>query len=132
VNIGAVVVSSVVGAALFMALDDRWAVAGLAMGHSIAFAGAALWLSRTLGRRVGTARSTALTATAARSLQVGALVLFVMLAISTVLPNATRGAALLSLAATALAGGGLYLGIMLKIGSPEARRLLAIVRRDGR
>jgi putative peptidoglycan lipid II flippase len=131
VNASVVAVSSALGAGFFILFERDWAVAGLAAGHSIAFAGGAYVLARLLAGRTTRAGSTALVAASLRSLAVGAAALLVMVGVSTAVGQDTRMEAVADLAITTLAGAGVYLGGMSWIRSPEWQRIRRLLRSRG-
>jgi putative peptidoglycan lipid II flippase len=131
VNAAVVAISSVLGAAFFTLFENDWAVAGLAAGHSIAFAGGAYALARMLAGRTSRAGSTALVAASLRSLGVGAAALLVMVGVSTAVGENTRTEAVADLTLTALVGAAVYLGGMTWIRSPEWQRVRHLLRSRG-
>ena len=130
VNAVTVVISSVLGAALFYVLGDRWAVPGLAVAHSVAFLAGAAILTHTLSGRAGPVLGARLRSSAARSLIVGGAALIVMVAVHGLLPEASKVQALVNLAATGAVGAVVYLGAMARLHSVELQRGIALVRRS--
>ncbi len=129
VNALSVLVASTSGAILFFALPARWAVPGLALGHSIGFAVGAWVLAAAFRRR--TPGVEGVPAPAVMKAAGAALVAMVAL-----LPAASAAKAAGSRPATAVwlllgaAGAALiYLAVMLVLGSPEPRRIVALVTR---
>ncbi len=131
VNAAVVATASVLGAAFFTLFENDWAVAGLAAGHSIAFAGGAYALARLLSERTSRVGSTALVAASLRALAVGAGALLAMVAVSTALGQETRSAAAADLLLTTIAGLAVYLGGMSWIRSPEWHRVRRLLRSRG-
>ncbi|MFN2389684.1 MAG: murein biosynthesis integral membrane protein MurJ [Actinomycetota bacterium] len=127
VNAGTVLLASVSGAALFLALPARWAVAGLALGHSFAFAVGALflgWLSLRAGRQ-----EPRLGAPIRRIIAGAAVSGAAMSAVRLGLADGTRYETLANLLATAIAGAIVYLGAMRLLRAPELDRLVGLVKR---
>lgn len=131
VNLGAAATAAILGAGLFLALPGEWRIAGLALGHSLAFAGGAVALGSALARRTGRLRSAALAASLWRSVALAAAALTVMIAARGLLPATSKAAALTSLTLLVVAGGTVYLGGMAALRSPELARLRRLMRRSG-
>ena len=129
VNAGAVVVSSGLGYYLFTAADDDWSVPGLALGHSVAFALAAVVLVLLMSRRLGPVATHDLRIGVGRSLGASLLVLAVGLTLTAVLPASSKLEALVSLLAVSAGGLGVYLATMAIARAPELRRFAALLRR---
>ncbi|CAN5520622.1 murein biosynthesis integral membrane protein MurJ [soil metagenome] len=129
VNAAAVIASSAAGVVLFLALPAGWAVAGLALGHTIGFSLGAVVLARVLARKVGSTRPVAHTATIARSLAVAVAATAAMLAVHAALPITTKLQSLSNLTGTGVAGAVVYLALMSKASSPEMTRLTALLSR---
>jgi putative peptidoglycan lipid II flippase len=127
VNAVAVLLASISGTVLFLWLDGRWQVPGLAMGHTIGFAIGAILLARSLSRRLGRLGSTRLTATVLR-----AILLSVVAAVAMAAVYGWRFEAdsphLLEVSATALLGAAVYLGGMAAMRTPELTRLGSLLR----
>jgi putative peptidoglycan lipid II flippase len=130
VNAVTIAISSVLGAALFYVLEDRWAVPGLAVAHSVAFLAGAVILTYTLSGRAGPILGAGLRSSAARSLIVGGAALIVMVAVHGLLPETSKAQALVNLGATGAAGAVVYLGVMARLHSAELQRAVALVRRS--
>jgi putative peptidoglycan lipid II flippase len=128
VNALTVLLASVIGAALFAAASDDWAVPGLALGHSLAFTAGALILGRTFGVRLRTRRVLD-RAPMLRSLIAAAGALVAMVLVGLAIPDGTRGAALVELIATLIVGGAVYIGTMVLWKSTELERIKALVTR---
>ena len=129
VNAATVAIASAVGAALFLLLPRPWAVAGLALGHSIAFVIGAAVLIRLLARRTGRVTSPVLTRTLARCAAVTALAAVAMVAARWAVPETTNLQSLVNLVATAIAGSCVYLVAMMKLRSPELARATSLLKR---
>ena len=127
VNGTAVVVASIMGAGLFISLDGRMQVPGLAMGHTIGFAIGAVLLGRSLARRLGRLGSTRLTATVLRSILLSVLAAVVMAGFYGWLfeqdPPHVAG-----VVATAFTGAAVYVSGMAALRTPELTRLGALMR----
>lgn len=130
VNAGAVIISSVLGAGLFFAADDAWAVPALALAHSVAFAFGAIALLMLLTRRVGRVGTSELEHSLLRSIVVSLLALAAMAAIAYALPDTNKVEALVSLGSITAAGGALYIGVMAKLRAPELRRFASLLGRE--
>lgn len=129
VNASSVVISSVVGALLFLWLPEDSAVAGLALGHSVGFAVGALALGRILSRRWGALTERGVAVSIGRTLVVSALAGGVMFGLDRYLPVASKIELLWSLAAIAAAGALTYLTIMHLAGSRELARVRSLIPR---
>jgi putative peptidoglycan lipid II flippase len=126
VNGAAVAIASIAGATLFLSLDGRWQVPGLAVGHTIGFTVGALMLGRSLSRRLGRLGSTKLTATVIRSGAMSLLSGGVMaVTYNAFFVNTTYETA--GLALTILVGTAIYLGAMNVMKTPEMQRLKRLV-----
>ena len=127
VNGGAVLTSSVVGAALFIALADPWKVPGLALGHTIGSVFGAILLARLLGQRLGPLGDRKLVGTIARSTAAAAAVGIVVAAVDRVGfgNDSFEG---IGLALAVVAGGIVYLAAMAWFNSPELGRLKQLIR----
>jgi putative peptidoglycan lipid II flippase len=131
VNAVAVIASSALGALLFFVLPHRWAVAGLALGHSAGFAAGAAILLRLFGRSVGRFPGPGVRTALLSALAVSALALAVMAGLRLVLPDASRADALVSLLVCAAGGVAVYVGGMTALRSPEMARVRGLVLRSG-
>lgn len=129
VNAGAIVVASAIGAGLFLSLPDGWAVPGLALGHSIAFGGAALVLGKQLTRRAGALGATSLTRSVVQTMTFAGLALAAMLLTRAAIPDDGKGAALVNVVMTLSVGAVAYIGCMAWAHSSELDRLIGLVRR---
>jgi putative peptidoglycan lipid II flippase len=130
VNGMAVLIASVVGAFLFTVLPQRWAVAGLALGHSLAFSIAAITLSILLGRRTHPLADHSFSNSLKRSSLVTAGAAVVMASVVWVLPSASKAQSLLTLVVAAGAGVALYVAVMARLRSPELASVGALIRRQ--
>ncbi|MEA2507590.1 MAG: putative peptidoglycan lipid flippase [Actinomycetota bacterium] len=132
VNAATVVIASATGALLFVVLPPRWAVAGLALGHSLAFTMGAIVLGILLGRRTHPVTDPSFSISVRRSVFVTVLATLVMAAIVSLLSGPSKAASLASLAVAVTAGLAVYAGAMVRLGSPELARVGALIgRRTG-
>ena len=129
VNAATVVVASIAGTLLFFAAADRWSVAGLALGHSLAFALGALVLGRAFARSVGRIVDPALVRALGRAILGGGAALGAMLAVHLALPDSTHAESLVNGTVTAVTGAVVYTGIAFLMRSPELARIRAVVAR---
>ncbi|CAN5603971.1 murein biosynthesis integral membrane protein MurJ [soil metagenome] len=129
VNGGAVVISSIVGVALFGAVDAAWSVPALALAHSVAFAVAAVVLLHLLSRRLGTCATRDLKVGVGRSFGASLLSLAVAGAVISALPASTKLETLVGFLVASVAGLGVYAAVMVMTGAPELRRFTALVKR---
>ena len=129
VNAVAVVLSSVVGAALFGWLPSRWAVPGLAAGHSIGFALASAVLYRALTRRSSSPEAGSLGAGVARAFAGALVACAVMALVHVALPATSKPQAVVNVIASLAAGAASYLGLMSRMRSRELARLRGLVSR---
>ncbi len=127
VNLATVVVSSVCGVVLFESLPERWAVPGLAVGHTIGFAVGALVLAGLFHRRLKEPIGTRIRVSLSRSAGASAVAFAVMLVVGVSLEGGSRSAALFEVVATAAAGAIVYVGIMLLVRAPELKQLRRIL-----
>jgi putative peptidoglycan lipid II flippase len=127
VNAGAVCASSVTGAALFVAAPERWAVPGLALGHSVGFALGAGALGLVLGRRLERARVPTLRPAIVRSAAGGAVATAAMLAVAAVAPSSTRLQSVAAVLLIGVAGAIAYLAVMSRTRSAEMERLVTLL-----
>lgn len=127
VNAGTVLLASVVGTGLFFAATDRWAVAALALGHSVAFAVGSFVLSRSFAKHVGRIGDRDLSRSVARSVMGAAVALAAMALVHLMMPEASRLEALANGATTAVVGVFAYVGIARLFGSPELTRIRSVV-----
>jgi putative peptidoglycan lipid II flippase len=121
-------ISSAAGAVLFFVLPDDWSVAGLALGHSLAFAAGALLLGRMLLRRLGARLGVPTVASIRRSLT-GAVAAGGVMVLTRVMFE--DGGKFLALATVLLVGGlgaTTYLLLMARLRSSELETLTALVR----
>lgn len=128
-NALAVGVASAVGAGTFFAAPAGWEVAGLGLGHSVGFGVGAVLLGKALVRRLGRIGDTRLVAATLRAALAGGPAVIVMIALSVILPAATKSEALVNLLAGAVAGAVVYLYLLARQRSPELARVIALVRR---
>ena len=129
VNAASVAIASVAGAILFFALDRRWAVPGLAFGHSIGFlAGTALAVFLLLRKRIAIATRDVYVSAGT---SVGAAILAggVMAGLGALLPDDSKAGAFASILVMAFAGGATYFGAMLLSGSTELQRIGSTFRK---
>jgi putative peptidoglycan lipid II flippase len=124
VNGAAIVVSSCVGAILFVALPEPWSVPGLAAGHSAGLVVGFALLAVLLGRKLPDVRRDLMPASVARSVLVAFVAGAGMLVLRLFLPDASRAEVAVSLAAVAAGGGALYIVVMRAVGAPELARLI--------
>ena len=127
VNAAAVTVASAMGAGLFLTLEGRMQVPGLALGHTIGFTVGAIALGRTLRRRLGSIGSTRLTATVVRAIVLSVAAGGAM----AVVYNSfflEPGLQTVGVAVASLVGSAIYIGGMTAMGAPELKRLRALVR----
>jgi putative peptidoglycan lipid II flippase len=129
VNGAAVAVSSACGAVLFFLLPDRWAVSGLALGHSIGFAVGAATLLRLFGSAVGRIGGAGVRRAIGSAVGVSAAALLVMIAARALIPDGSRIQALLELVTSIAGGGAVYVGGMIALRSPELAKVRALVAR---
>lgn len=123
VNAATVAVSSASGAWLFFQLPVEWAVPGLALGHSIGFAGGSAVLARLFLRRASTDGGARASAAILRSIGATAPALAVMLFVAAAAPAGGKTGSLVAVVVTALTGAAVYFGVMVLIGAPELQRL---------
>lgn len=129
VNIGAVVVASITGVILFFLLPAKWAVAGLAIGHSIGFLVGAVVLAWLFSRSIGNFFRRDARIALNRSIAVTIVASVVMVAFRLVIPESSRPDAFANVVLTCAAGGALYTFVMLRLGSPELERVRGLVLR---
>jgi putative peptidoglycan lipid II flippase len=129
VNAGTVLLASVAGTMLFFTATERWAVAALALGHSIAFAVGSYALARAFGRSVGRVGDRELRRSIVRSLSGASAALAVMVAAHIVLPESSRTEAVVNGAVTTLLGALTYIGLARLFRSPELKRIAGVVSR---
>jgi putative peptidoglycan lipid II flippase len=128
VNGATVVVASLVGAGFFFAAADELKVAGLALGHSIAFTGGTMVLARAFRRRAGALGGTKLNAAVLRALLGAAGAGIAMLVTTTLVHLDGRPGAAIEVVVAGLIGGTAYLALQRAMGAPELQRLVALVR----
>jgi putative peptidoglycan lipid II flippase len=129
VNAGTVFLASVVGAAFFLAATDRWAVAGLALGHSLAFAVGSFVLSRAFAASIGRIGDRALLRSVARSVVSAGVALAAMMLVHLLLPESSRAEAALNGVVTTVVGLVAYVGLARLLGAPELGRIRTVVAR---
>ena len=128
VNAGTIAVASGTGAFFFTTLPEPWAVAGLALGHSLAFGGGALVLGRALSRRVGAVGGPMLSAAVTRAVAFTGLALPAMLVARWVIPEDGRTAAIANFLIVAAIGAAVYVFAMVRAKAPELARLRGALR----
>lgn len=128
VNAATVALSSVIGAALFGVLPERWSVPGLALGHSVGFIVGALVLGRLFSRRAGAWGGTKLTAAFMRVGIATFVSVLVMSVASILLPDGDKAIAGVKLLAIAAGGVGAYVSVHAQMRSPELKRIVGVVR----
>lgn len=128
VNAITVALSSALGAALFASLPGKDAVAGLALGHSVAFTLGAVWLGTLLARRTGRVLDAALARSAGRSAGAAIVSGAAVWLVGAAIPGVTRLAALAALAAAGLAGAAVYTGVQALARSAELARIARLLR----
>lgn len=104
-------------------------MAGLALGHSIAFLIGAVVLIRLLGRRTGPVLTADLSKSLGMAASVTALAAVPMVASRWLLPEASNLQALVNLGATAVLGSVVYLAAMTALRSPELARVRRLLSR---
>ena len=123
----AVLVASVSGAVLFLVFPSRWAVPGLALGHSLGFAVGAWMLALAFRRRHpgvgGVPIGVAIRSTAAGL----SMLVFLVPASARALATGGRLGTAAWLILGGVAGSVIYLMGMLALGSEEPRRIAALV-----
>ena len=127
-NAATVLLSSALGAALFWWLPERWAVPGLALGHSVAFMVGTGLLARSFATRMGSEGGTRFGSTVVRATAVSVAALGVMLTIGSMFDASGPAASAMELALVALAGACVYLGAMHTLKAPELQRLGGLVK----
>ncbi len=130
VNAATVAIAGVLGAILFAMADDRWAVPGLALGHSAGFTIGLAFMTRSFARRSPAGAGVRLTRSLRRSVMGAALAGAIMAATRTLLPAGSRLEALTSLSIVALAGALTYWLLMRAFGSPELQRVSALIGKE--
>lgn len=128
VNAGTVVVTSVLGAVLFFAADERWSVAGLALAHSIGFLGGAVVLGAALARRLGPIVDARTGTSLARSTLLACVAGVAMWAATSAMGDEAKAEALAVLGAAGAVGAIVYLGGAMLLRSQEAAELGRLVR----
>jgi putative peptidoglycan lipid II flippase len=132
VNAVAVVFASIVGASLFALLPQRWAVAGLALGHSLAFSIGAVALGILISRRTHPLADPSFSVSLRRSFAVTVVAGLVMVGVAALLPSASKVQSLITLAVAIAAGTGLYVALMARLRSPELASVGGLIlRRSG-
>ena len=129
VNGLAVVVSSVAAALLFYAAEYRWAVPGLALGHSIGFLVGTLVLAGLLARHRIKLGVTGVLVPVLRSLILALVAGAAMAWVGSMLANDSKAEALVDLSAMALTGAVVYAAGSWIARAGELRRLVDVVRR---
>lgn len=127
INGAAVTIASGVGAGLFLTLEGRMQVPGLALGHTVGFSIGAIALTRALTKRIGSIGSTRLTATVLHSTILSVVAGVVMAGIYDAF-FADNTLATIGILVAGLAGAVVYLAGMAAVKSPELERLSSLVR----
>lgn len=125
----AVVLTSVIGAALFFAAPSGWEIAGLALGHSIGFAVGSILLGSGIAVAFGRVFSTQVIAACLRAGVAGMAALLVMGLLTWRLPGGPGMPSAVAIVVAASAGGITYLLLMRWMRSPELTRLAELARR---
>ncbi|MEA2509949.1 MAG: putative peptidoglycan lipid flippase [Actinomycetota bacterium] len=132
VNAATVVFASIVGASLFALFPAPWAVAGLALGHSLGFSVGAVVLGVLISRRTHPLADPSFSLSLRRSLFVTIVAALVMVGVTSVLPSASKVESLMTLAIAFFAGIGLYIALMARLRSPELASVGGLIpRRSG-
>jgi putative peptidoglycan lipid II flippase len=132
VNAATVLFASIVGASLFALLPARWAVAGLALGHSLAFSIGAIALGILISRRTHPLADPSFSVSLRRSFVVTVVAGLVMVGVASLLPSASKVQSLIALALAIAAGTGLYVALMARLRSPELASVGGLIlRRSG-
>jgi putative peptidoglycan lipid II flippase len=127
-NAGTIIGATLVGAAAFEALPDEWAVAGLALGHSLAYVVGAAVMESRLARALRADLVSALRTPLAQAIVGGGLATAVVLTVDVMLPDSSKFLLLANLVLSASAGAGAYWLFMRTIGSEELERLMSLLR----
>lgn len=125
VNATAVVLSSALGAVLFLTSRAGWEVPGLAIGHTVGFSVAAVVMARSLRTRIGSLFDRAMSATVLRCGVAAFGAVLLMWAGARVPPSDSAA----GLAAVGMAGGLVYLVLCAALRVPELARLRSAVPR---
>jgi putative peptidoglycan lipid II flippase len=128
INALAIVVSASSGAVLFTVLGDAWSVPGLAAGHSLGFAVAAVLGASLLRRRLPL--KAWITPSVKRSAGVAAAAGAAMVAARVLVPVSPGLDALFSLGATGLTGVLVYALAMRTLGARELTLIVSVLRRS--
>jgi putative peptidoglycan lipid II flippase len=123
VNAATMVISTALGAAFFFTLPESWAVAGLALGHSLGYLVGIAILQNRLGAKLHENLLELVRLPLARSLAGAFVATVAMVAVHSVMPDDSKVWSLVDLAVTSLAGAGAYAVLMARLRSPELRRL---------
>jgi putative peptidoglycan lipid II flippase len=129
VNAATVAFASVMGTTLFVVLPTRWAVAGLALGHSVAFTLGALGLAILLSRRTHPLSDPTFSNSVRHSFFVTVLAAIVMAGVVFVLPDVSKLQSLISLVVALAAGAGVYVAVMARLRSPELATMAGLIAR---
>jgi len=127
INGVAVAIASGVGAGLFLTLEGRMQVPGLAIGHTVGFSIGAIALGRALTKRIGSIGSTRLMTTVLHSTLLSVLAGVVMAGAYNAF-FADTVLEMVGIAVAGLAGGVVYLAGMAAAKAPELKRLSALIR----
>jgi putative peptidoglycan lipid II flippase len=128
VNAGTILGATILGAAAFEVLPEDWAVAGLALGHSVAYVVGTAFMENKLARALGVDLVSALRIPLARAIVGAGLTTAVVLTVDVILPDSSKVLLLANLVLSAAAGAGAYWLFMRTIGSEELVRLTSLVK----
>ena len=129
VNAASVTLASALGAILFFQLPERWSVAGLALGHSIAFTLGAVVLGGWWRSRLGRTGSKPLARGIARTIILAAGVYAVMVVLTSNLPDEGTRSAFVNVLVSASAGAAFYLAGSMVLRAPELGRIATAFKR---
>jgi putative peptidoglycan lipid II flippase len=127
VNIAANAVNVTADVLLFVVLDGRARVVGLAFGHAIAYTFGAVVLARLLSRRLGGLDGRRIVRTAVRALVAAAPAALAAAALAAVLPHRTPPAALLAVLVAAGAGAVIYVSAARRMRVEELAAVATLV-----
>ena len=132
VNAGSVAVASALGALLFFWFPSGRGVEGLALGHSLGFAGGAVALAAIFKGRFQPRRAGGLGPRWGRALVMALVASVAMAGVIAALPSGSKQTSLLALVVAAAVGSVIYVGGMHVSRSPELARVAALVPGRGR